>query len=312
MLGSETASCISSRGEYYLPVDEEKPPNRENLQVNSYDLATTPWATTPDQEFSGLDENPSVMGEFVWTGFDYLGEPTPYNEYHSRSSYFGIVDLAGIPKSRYWLYKSRWSTDPVLYIHPHWTWDHEGQLVPVHCYTNYPQVELFVNGRSQGRRIKQATTLLNRHRLVWPGVAYEPGELRAVGYDHQGLPVGEFVVRTAGDPDALSLVCDRSQIYADSEDMAFITVGVVDAAGTIVPNSQATITVTAEGAAEIVAVCNGDPTDYTSFQSASMKAFHGQCVVYLRATRETGRAVVTAQAGGVKPASIAIETLPVS
>jgi beta-galactosidase len=302
MYGSETASTVSSRGEYYLPADEEKPAIRDNQQVNSFDLCTTEWSTTPDQEFTALDENPTLMGEFVWTGFDYLGEPTPYSTWPSRSSYFGIIDLAGIPKSRYWLYKSRWSPEPVLHLHPHWTWTgYEGSPIPVHCYTNMDAVELFVNGVSFGRRRKSEKTLVNRHRIVWPEVPYEPGELKAIGYDADGSVVSETTLRTAGAPSRILLAADRKQITGDGDDMVFVHARIVDSDGVVVPTATNELQFSTDGSVEIVGVCNGDPTDLRSLTGNRMAAFHGECVVYVRSTagaRGTGVIAVSALAIG--------------
>ena len=306
--GSETASCLSSRGEYYLPADEEKPPSRHNLQVNSFDLCTTHWASTPDQEFSALDENPTVMGEFVWTGFDYLGEPTPYATWPSRSSYFGIVDLGGIPKSRYWLYKSRWSHDRVLYIHPHWTWPGvEGQAIPVHCYTNCASVELFVNGVSYGRRDKSPKTLMNRHRIVWPAVAYEPGELRAVGYDEKGQAVEEATRRTAGSPARVVLHADRQAIAGNGVDMVFIHASVRDSLGVIAPNASNHILFSITGPGAIEGVCNGDPTDLHPLAGNEVPAFHGECVAYVRSTVEAGRLEIRGDSKSLEPGVLSVE-----
>ncbi|MBT3290701.1 MAG: glycoside hydrolase family 2 protein, partial [Victivallales bacterium] len=220
MYGSETSSCISSRGEYYFPVEEEKDPIRETLQVNSYDLSSPGWAGCPDVEFRGVDENPWIMGEYVWTGFDYLGEPTPYGtQWPSRSSYFGIVDLCGIPKDRFYLYQSRWADQGTLHLLPHWTWPGgEGECTPVHCYSSWDTVELFVNGVSQGKRTKHIKHLLGKYRLVWSGVTYAPGELKAVAYDGKGNAVRETTVRTAGAPAAIRLTPDRANMAADGLD----------------------------------------------------------------------------------------------
>ena len=304
MCGTETASCISSRGEYRLPGDEEKPPFQDNFQVNSFDLCTPPWATTPDQEFTGLDENPTIMGEFVWTGFDYLGEPTPYyGEWPSRSSYFGIVDLAGNPKSRYWLYRSRWTREPVLYVHPHWNWA-EGDSVPVHCYSNAPVVELFLNGRSLGRKSRSERTLLNRHRLVWT-VPFEPGTLKAVSISEEGDVIQETSRQTAGAATGVRLESDRSAFSADGEDMVFVTATVVDADGIPAPRADQRIEFQVEGAL-LAGLCNGDPTSVEPFTGRSMKAFHGVCVAYIRAGHNPGTARITASAEGLRSDSIGV------
>ncbi|MHC4252748.1 MAG: glycoside hydrolase family 2 TIM barrel-domain containing protein, partial [Planctomycetota bacterium] len=305
--GSETASCISSRGEYYFPVDEEKGSVRESLQVNSYDLSSPPWANTPDAEFRAQDELPYVMGEFVWTGSDYLGEPTPYfEEWPSRSSYFGIIDLAGLPKDRYYLYKSKWSETEVLHLLPHWTWPgSEGETTPVHCYTSFPSAELFVNGVSQGRRAKGETSVMQRYRLVWSGVRYEPGELKVVAFDKEGKPAAERVVRTAGEPAALRLTADRASLAADGDDLAFVTVEVVDAEGNFCPRADNQVGFSLEGPGEVVAVGNGDATSVEPFVASERKAFNGKCVAVVRTREgEAGRLALSASSEGLDGATV--------
>ena len=309
MYGSETASCISSRGEYYFPVEEERGPIRETLQVNSYDLACAPWASSPDHQFRAVDENPGIMGEFVWTGFDYLGEPTPYKEqWPSRSSYFGIVDLCGLAKDRFYLYQSRWADKQTLHLLPHWTWPgREGQVTPVHCYSSWDRVELFVNGKSQGGRTKNENNLLTRYRLVWNAVNYEPGELKAIAYDKSGHAVKEVVVHTAGEPARIRLSTDRATMSADGEDMAFITAEVVDANGHGCPRANDLIRFHVEGPARIAAVDNGDATSLEPFQADQRHAFNGKCVVYLRSVEgEAGTVALGAEAAGREAGEITI------
>ncbi|MBT3292417.1 MAG: DUF4982 domain-containing protein, partial [Victivallales bacterium] len=185
-----TASCVSSRGVYHFPPEEEWDLAKDDLQVSSYDLASPEWGCSPEVEFHAQDQYPHILGEFVWTGWDYLGEPTPYMiEWPSRSSYFGIVDLCGIPKDRYYLYQAQWSDRLVLHLLPHWTWPgREGELIPVHCYTSYDAVELFVNGESQGRRSKQLNSIAEQYRLIWNDVRYAPGEIKVVAFDADGKP----------------------------------------------------------------------------------------------------------------------------
>lgn len=311
MYGSETASCISSRGEYYFPVEEERGLTRESLQVNSYDWSTPNWATLPDVEFRGVDENPFILGEFVWTGFDYLGEPTPYGAaWPSRSSYFGILDLCGIPKDRYYLYQSRWTDLPVLHILPHWTWPgREGEITPVHVYSRFDAVELFVNGRSQGLRRKHPLNLQNRYRLVWGGVRYEPGELKAVAYDENGAPAAETLVRTAGEPARIEATPDRERLNPDGEDMAFVHVRILDAQGTLCPRAAPTVLAALEGPAEIAAFDNGNPTALDPFKADRCRVFNGQCMLYLRSREnETGDIRVRVNSPGLEPAAVQIQS----
>lgn len=305
IVGSETASTVSSRGRYYLPVAESRKPFHDDFQCSAYDVEYPAWASTPDTEFAGQDDNPFVVGEFVWTGFDYLGEPTPYNEtVSSRSSYFGIVDLAGMKKDRYYLYQSRWSDHPVLHLLPHWNWA-AGDRVPVHCYTNYPEVELFLNGRSLGRRTKNPEGRLDRYRMIWNDVAYEPGELRAVAYDKDGRVCEETVVRTAGKPFRLALQPDRTRIGADGQDLSFVEITVVDKDGTPCPDAALPLEVTVRGG-RLVALCNGDPTSLESFAGRTMRTFSGKCMAVVSGA-DPGKIRIEAAAPGDVKGSISIK-----
>ena len=310
VLGSETASTVSSRGVYKFPVVETRDGTWDDGHCCSYDLGSCNWSNLPDDDFAVQDDNPWTIGEFVWTGFDYLGEPTPYKEYWpSRSAYFGIFDLAGIPKDRYWLYRSRWNEkSPTVHLLPHWTWPgREGKVTPVYCYTSYPSAELFVNGISQGKRTKDPAKRLDRYRLRWNDVVYRPGELRVVAYDSCGRKAGERIVRTAGAPSGLELTADRKNLSAPSvvstPDLAFVTVRVVDRDGNLCPNASDRLSFAAEGAIRFHSVCNGDQTSLESFVRPTMKAFGGQLVVVVEAVRRgKGRLRVTAD--GVKVASL--------
>ena len=295
VLGSETASTVSSRGVYKFPVEETRDGTWEDGHCCSYDLGCCKWSNLPDDDFAVQDDNPWTIGEFVWTGFDYLGEPTPYKEYWpSRSAYFGIFDLAGIPKDRCWLYRSRWKeSSPTLHLLPHWTWPgREGKVVPVYCYTSYPSAELFVNGISQGKRTKDPAKRLDRYRLRWNDVVYRPGELRVVAYDPCGRKAGERIVRTAGAPAGLELAADRKNLAAPSPantpDLAFVTVRVTDRDGNLCPDASDRLSFAAEGAVRFHSVCNGDQTSLESFVRPTMKAFNGQLVVVVEAV-EAGR-----------------------
>ena len=319
LLGSETASTVSSRGVYKFPVkvtDNSQyaswaptyDPNAIKTadgQCSSYDVEYCSWSNLPDDDWRWQDDYPWVIGEFVWTGFDYLGEPTPYDEYWpSRSSYFGICDLAGLPKDRYWLYRSKWNKDNhTIHLLPHWTWPkRKGQVTPVYCYTDYPEAELFVNGKSQGRIRKaspqsggQEEGRLDRYRLRWNDVKYEPGEVRVVVYDEKGNPCGEQTIRTAGKPARLQLDAWTQQpaLQADGEDLAFVTVSLTDKLGTLIPNAADQLEFKVEGAGQFRAVCNGDATSLESFTKPTMKLFSGQLVVVLQAAKHAGTLTLT-------------------
>lgn len=301
MYGSETASTVSSRGEYFFPAVDEIHTKRDNLQVSSYDLCYAGWATAPDIEFRAQDEFDFIMGEFVWTGFDYLGEPTPYNEeWPSRSSYFGIVDLGGIPKDRFYLYQSQWVEDKMLHLMPHWTWpEREGQPVPVQCYTNHHEVEIFVNGKSYGRksRYEKYRVLESNYRFLWPEVVYEPGELKVVAYDRKGEVLDEKSVFTSGEMEQIALTADRPSLKADGDDMAFITLKIVDKDGNLCPRANVQMNFEVEGPGKIEGLCNGDATSLESFKGSSMKTFNGMLVIYLR-SEDGGEGPIRLKASG--------------
>jgi len=328
LYASETASTISSRGEYFFPVVEDKLQGMADFQMSSYDLYAPRWATTPDTEFRGQDLNPFVAGEFVWTGFDYLGEPTPYsddlsnlNNYSNptdqeraekelkefgkirspaRSSYFGILDLAGFPKDRYYLYQARWRPDlPMAHILPHWTWPRrEGEITPVHVYTSGDEAELFLNGKSLGRKKRGAF----EYRLRWDNVKYSPGKLKVVTYKH-GKRWASDTVQTATAAAKLALKADRTAIAADGRDLSFVTVRVEDKSGTLVPRENDLISFSITGPGEIVAVDNGDATSFEPFQASQRKAYNGLALVIIRAKPgQTGKVRLTAQAKGLKTA----------
>ena len=296
LLGSETASTVSSRGEYFFP--DTVAPNKEhsNGQCSGYDVEHCWWSNLPDDDWKMQDDYNWVTGEFVWTGFDYLGEPTPYDKYWpSRSSYFGIVDLAGLPKDRFFLYRSHWNkNEHTIHLLPHWTWTgREGQVTPVYCYTDYPSAELFVNGKSQGRITKNKDSRLDRYRLRWENVKYEKGEIKVVVYDEQGNKAGEKTVKTAGKPAKLQLTADRSTIAADGSDLAFITVSLTDKNGTLCPDADHSLEFKVTGAATFNSVCNGDATSLEVFTEPTMKLFHGQLVVVVQASTAPGKATLS-------------------
>jgi beta-galactosidase len=334
ILGTETASTISSRGEYFFPVSEDKLHGRVDFQVSSYDLSTANWANLADTEFRGLDECPFVAGEFVWTGFDYLGEPTPYNSdstnllnyssaaerkraqrelkrlgrirVPSRSSYFGIVDLAGFPKDRFYLYQARWRPElRMAHIVPHWSFpDRVGQVTPVHVYSAGDEAELFLNGRSLGRRRRGPLT----YRFRWDDVRYEPGELRVV-VTRQGKPWATARCRTTGKADHLVLRPDRTCLLADGRDLSFVTVAIADARGDTVPGANHLVRFSLTGPGEIVAVDDGDPTSFEPFQAQQHHAFHGLVLVVVR-TRidEPGKLLLRATARGLAEAEVAMRS----
>ena len=305
LLGSETASTVSSRGVYYFPVTPTDHGVHPDGQCSSYDVEWCSWSNLPDDDWVWQDEKDWVIGEFVWTGFDYLGEPTPYDGYWpSRSSYFGICDLAGLPKDRYFLYRSHWNKDAhTIHLLPHWTWpDRKGQVTPVYCYTDYPEAELFVNGKSQGRIKKNSSERLDRYRLRWNDVKYEPGELKVVVYDEQGKRGGEQIVRTASKPHHLQFDVWTSNsnqggggggLHADGEDLAFITVSLVDKNGTLIPDAADQLTFDVQGAGTFRAVCNGDATSLEPFTEPTMKLFSGQLVVIVQAAKQEGNITLT-------------------
>jgi beta-galactosidase len=311
--GSETSSCVSTRGFYDFP----ETPMRESfipracLHIASFDREAPPWACPPDVAFDAVERCPFAMGEFVWTGFDYLGEPTPYNgQWPARSSYFGIVDLCGIPKDRYYLYKAHWSGEPVLHLMPHWTWPgREGGKTYVQCYTSFHCVELFVNGVSQGVRRKDPSDPHSRYRLSWEDVVYQPGELKAVALSAQGKPLAETAIATAGAPHALELLPERNEILADGEDLVYVRVRMIDAVGTLCPHADHPVTFSVEGPADLAAVDNGDPTSLESFRGNRRKLFFGQAMAILRSRTDDGDVITlraaTASLAGVAACSIA-------
>ena len=327
LLGSETASTVSSRGVYKFPVQPDdnsryaswspkydpKAVKNADGQCSSYDVEYCSWSNLPDDDWVWQDDYDWVIGEFVWTGYDYLGEPTPFDEYWpARSSYFGICDLAGLPKDRYYLYKSRWNKqEHTVHLLPHWTWpDRKGQITPVYCYTDGVEGELFVNGKSQGRVRKNPKERLDRYRLRWNDVKYEPGEIRVVAYDEKGNVIGEDVRQTAGKAVQLVAQAETDEHKADGEDLIYVRVSVNDKNGTPVPTCQEGLTFSVSGEAAFEAVCNGDATSLESFKQPKMKLFNGELVVILRPTQKAGNVtlIVKDQRGKLKPAILNVKT----
>ena len=332
LYGSETASTLSSRGEYFFPVSDDRmaPSSRQNFQVSSYDLYAEAWAAQVEAEWRAADAVPGYAGEFVWTGFDYLGEPTPYNSdatnllnfsdaaakeimarqlaelgripVPSRSSYFGIVDLAGLPKDRFFLYQSRWRPDfPMAHILPHWTWpERVGQITPVHVYTSGDEAELFLNGCSLGRKKHQP----GEYRLRWDAVRYAPGEVKVVAYKN-GQRWAEDMQRTAGAPAKIALTADRTTFWADGADLVYVTVDITDAAGVLAPRASNLVRFALQGPGEIIGTDNGNPISFESFQAPERKVFNGRAVVIVRSRAgQSGLLVLRAESDGLAPQTV--------
>ena len=310
VLATESASTVSSRGVYHFPVVKGGAILHADHQSSSYDTEHCDWSNIPDDDLAMDDDREWVVGQFVWTGFDYLGEPSPYDTdaWPNHSSVFGIVDLASIPKDRYWLYRSVWNrTEPTLHILPHWNWKgREGEVTPVFVYTSYPEAELFVNGESQGRRRKCDSTAMHRYRLMWNEVRYAPGELRVVAYDAAGAAAAEERVVTAGKPAAIRLTADRTQLSADGEDLAFVNVRLVDKAGNFVPTDTRPVTIRVRGAGSFRAMANGDPTSLELFHRPQMHLFSGQLTALVQSGATAGEITVEASAPGVRTCRIVL------
>jgi beta-galactosidase len=314
ILHSESASALSSRGEYQFPVPGVQSAavrpgvggDPATRQVSAYELFAADFGASADRAFASLDENPTVAGEFVWTGFDYLGEPTPY--YDARSSYSGIVDLAGFPKDRYFLYQSRWRPDvPMVHVLPHWTWpERVGQVTPVHVFTSGDEAELFVNGKSQGRQKKAQYA----YRLRWDYVTYEPGAITVVAYK-DGREWARETIRTAGAPAALRADADRTALASDGRDLAFVTVRIVDKDGVPAPRAHDRVRFTVDGPADLVATDNGDPTDFTPFPSPERAAFNGLVLGIVRTRAGAGGTITVRAAGaGLESTVVTLHSAP--
>ena len=326
ILGSETASTVSSRGVYKFPVRRGAMKMYDDHQSSSYDVEHCGWSNLPEDDWIWHEDKPWCIGEFVWTGFDYLGEPTPYyTNWPSHSSLFGIVDLAGLPKDRYYLYRSHWNKNvETLHILPHWTWPgREGQVTPVFVYTNYPTAELFINGKSQGKRTKDLSVTIEnskdststadlkrqkRYRLMWMDTKYEPGTLKVVAYNEKGNAVAEREIHTAGKPYRIELTADRSVLKADGKDLSFITVKVVDKDGNLCPDATNLIKYAVKGQGTYRAGANGNSISLESFQRPEMKLFSGMMAAIVQSTEKAGEIKLTAISKGLQSASIAIQT----
>ncbi|WP_139956916.1 beta-galactosidase GalB [Flavicella sediminum] len=329
--GSETSSCTSSRGVYHLPIEKYK--THPSKHVSSYDLIGPPWAYPPDVEFHFQEKNPNMMGEFIWTGFDYLGEPTPYGgkdnstngywngDWPSHSSYFGAVDLCGFPKDRFYLYQSHWTTKPMIHLLPHWNWKGmEGKTIPVYCYTNCDSAELFVNGKSMGKKVKgkdltelivkfmryEGETFQSKYRLSWD-VPYAAGNIKVVGYKN-GKAVQEEQIFTAEKPAKVTLSVDRKEIQADGSDLAYVTVRIEDKNGNLCPNAENLVNFSVRGEGNLEAVDNGNQISLESFQANHRKAFSGMCLAILKSSKKGGKIKLTAKSKGLKSASVVVLT----
>lgn len=338
VLGTETASTISSRGVYTFPMELAADKKHEGNQSSGYDTEFCSWSNIPDIDFSMDDDYPWMIGQFVWTGFDYLGEPSPYDTdaWPSHSSVFGIIDLASLPKDRYYLYRSQWNSEsPTLHVLPHWNWaGREGKVTPVVAYTSYPAAELFINGKSYGKKSKAAAEPLDyskrhslpfhergkawdddrvqdrkamdRYRLIWDDAVYEPGEVKVVAYDAEGKPAEEKIVRTAGKADHLVLSANREALKADGDDLVYITVQAADKNGNIVPTDSREVKFAVKGAGKFRAAANGDPTSLRLFHLPATDLFSGAATAIVQADASKGSVTLEAKAKGLKGAKITI------
>lgn len=317
LIATETASALATRGHYDLPSDSNRiwPPDSKpftngnpDFTVSAYDHVYAYWGATHEESWNAVKKHDFISGVFVWSGFDFLGEPVPY-QWPARSSYYGIIDLAGFPKDVYYMYQSEWSTKPVLHLFPHWNpatsgagWE-KGQLVDVWAYyNNADEVELFLNGRSVGIRKKQGDAL----HVMWR-VPFEPGTLKAVSKKNGKLVLSKEI-KTAGKPARIQLTVDRKSLKANGEDLAFIAVKVLDANNHPVPNADHLIKFNLQGAGEIVGVDNGNPASMESFKAQQRKLFNGLCLVIVRAKETGGEITLTANGEGLEGDAIRLSS----
>ena len=307
LLSTESSATLSTRGEYHFPVKEVYSGYvHDSKQITSYDIVNTGFGALPDVVFELL-EAPWMAGQFVWSGFDYHGEPDPYEEgyFPAHSSYFGIVDMCGFKKDRFYLYQSQWTDGPMIHLLPSWNWEgREGELTPVYIYSNCAEVELFVNEKSMGRKQKQEGI----YRYIWDEIIYQPGSIKAVGYGTGGEILSEKEIRTAGQPSKIGLEADRASIHADGQDLAFITVKILDADGNICPNANNLVKFSIEGEGLLKCVGNGDPTCIESYQASERSAFHGLCLLVVRSTQNPGKISVRASSDGIEDTIIEISS----
>ena len=304
---AETNSAVATRGKYTMPSDEVRhwPRQKEDIlklgpdyMCSAYDNSTAPWGSTHEETWTIVKKNDYLSGMYIWTGWDYLGEPTPF-PWPAVSSYFGIIDLAGFPKDPYYMYQSEWTTKPVLHVFPHWNWK-QGDTVDVVAYFNADEVELFLNGRSLGTKRKQGDAT----QVFWR-LPYEPGVLRAVSRKN-GRVVLTKEIRTAEEPARIVLVPDRRTIKADGVDLSFVTVKVVDRNGTLVPRAGQLIKFEITGEGFIAGVDNGNQISHEPFKAKQRKAFHGMALAIVQAKQKPGRIVLKAMSGELAPASVVI------
>ncbi|WP_321424376.1 beta-galactosidase GalB [uncultured Bacteroides sp.] len=326
ILGCETASTVSSRGVYKFPVEPKIMQKYDDHQSSSYDVEYCDWSNLPEDDYIQHDDRSYCIGEFVWTGFDYLGEPTPYYEdWPNHSSLFGIIDLASLPKDRYYLYRSHWNpTKETLHILPHWNWKgREGEVTPVFVYTNYPSAELFINGKSQGKRTKDLSVTIDnsnddasmkelkrqkRYRLMWMDTKYEPGTVKVVAYDKDGKAVAEKEIRTAGAPHHIELTADRTLLTADGKDLSYITVKVVDKDGNLCPDVNQLVKFKVSGAGIYRAGANGDPISMDLFHLPQMTLFNGMLTAIVQTKDKAGNITLEASAKGLKTGVITLQS----
>lgn len=323
---SESASAYSTRGHYELPHPAEKTDYPVSLKLTSYDHLAASWADLADTEFALMERDSFVAGEFVWTGFDYIGEPVPLvargwgsfakkkisPEEESRISLFGIVDLVGIPKDRFYLYRSFWAPEkPTVHLLPHWNWpERVGAQVPVYVYTNGDSAELFLNGKSLGRKSKdpKSSNVLDRYRLRWEEVAYEPGEVKAVAYA-KGAKIGEAVVHTAGAPARLRLTPDRTSLKSTGEDLCYVLVEAADEDGNLCPLAMNRVSLKLSGPAAIAGVGNGDHHFPAEFDAEQVALFYGKAMLIARTQEGPGGTVqIEATSPGLKPAKVSMRS----
>jgi len=308
-IASETTSALATRGSYDMPSDsvriwptDWRSPDmsvmNKDFTCSAYDNCRVPWGSTHEATWKVIKKYDFLSGLFIWTGFDYLGEPTPY-PWPARSSYFGIVDLAGFPKDAYYMYQSEWTNTPVLHIFPHWNWK-EGQTVDVWAYTNAEEVELFLNGKSMGTKRKQGDDLHLMWRLTW-----EPGTVKAIARTG-GKEVLTKEIYTAGKPARILLEPDRTKLKADGKDLSFVKISILDDKGNVVPYADNLVKFEVNGAGKLRATDNGNPVSMESFQTSERKAFHGLCLAVIQASDKAGKITLKAVSDGLPEASVTI------
>ena len=310
-IATETTSALATRGYYDQRSDSVKrwpyrwdqlflDGNPDNT-VSAYDQVSAPWGSTHEETWKVIKKHDFMSGMFIWTGFDYLGEPTPY-VWPSRSSYFGVIDLAGFPKDAYYMYKSEWTDETVLHVFPHWNWE-PGREVDIWAYySKADEVELYLNGESLGKRSKKDDDL----HVMWR-VPFAPGTLKAVSRK-DGREVAVREIKTAGEPARIELEADRNSILADGRDLSFITVSVVDKDGNLVPTATNRIGFEISGPGKIIGVDNGDPTSHESFKARNRKAFYGKCLVIVQSSGTEGEIQITAQSNNLRPGTLRVRS----